>query len=115
MLDADSLARVSIGEASDVAGGERVGRAGLQVLVDEHSAVYCDASCFSQSDRRAHARTDDHQFGRQAFAVVHVTDAWLMLRGRVPRWKTSPCPSGTLRLKAPSSEPMIRPSGTASG
>ena len=96
MLDA----RVSIGEARDVAGGERVGRAGLQVLVDEHSAVYCDASCFSQSDRRAHARSDDHQFGRQAFAVVHVTDAWLMLRGRVPRKTLLSVSVRSIRLSA---------------
>ena len=39
VLDADPIARVRIGPARDVAGGEDAGRAGLEVLVDGDAAV----------------------------------------------------------------------------
>ncbi len=70
MLDPDAIAGVPIGPASDVAGGEDAGRAGLEADVDRNAAIDRESGGLGQLDVRPHADPRHEQIRPQPLAVL---------------------------------------------
>src|SRR5688500_14408602 len=65
MLDANALARPSVGISGHIAGREDASDVGLEVLIDEYPAIDSDASLPSQLVVRLDTDPGDHELGRE--------------------------------------------------
>jgi hypothetical protein len=63
VLDAQQLAAVRVGLASDVPGGENAGSTGFEIFIDKHAAIDCQPGLSREVDAGPHADPDDDQLG----------------------------------------------------
>src|SRR5262245_40745138 len=72
VLDPDRLARMRIGPARDVAGGEDPRRAGLEIRIDRHTAIDREACGFCEREPRTHADTGDNEIRIEHAATLEL-------------------------------------------
>src|ERR1700690_4235304 len=81
MLDPNSLSRMRIGPACDIAGGKDAGDARLKILVDDDTAVDRESGLLGKLNRRPDTDADDNEIRSQSLAGLQ-RDARLIDRHR---------------------------------
>src|SRR6516162_3615609 len=70
MLDANSLATMRIGPASNVAGGKNTRGIGFEIFVHCNATVDCQTGLFGKSEGGSHAHTKHNEIGVQGFPAA---------------------------------------------